>query len=146
MPATLALLLFAVQELPKETIEIPGTKLKFEVIALPGGKATVGSPADEPNRKDDERRREVELQPFRMAVREVTWAEFNAFRNSKELDGVTRPTNADSFFIENIPPEFREGNRPMTNARWHTAMMYCEWLSKKTGGYYRLPKIGRAHV
>jgi hypothetical protein len=27
----------------------------------------------------------------------------------------------------------------MTNARWHSAMMYCEWLSKKTGRYFRLP-------
>src|SRR5262245_9064769 len=134
-----ALLLVACQEPPKEQVEIPGTKLKFELVALPGGKATVGSAADDPNRKEDEKRREVELKPFRIATREVTWAEFNAYRNGKDLDGVTRPTNADSFFIENIPPEAREGNRPMTNARWHSAMMYCEWLSKKTGGYYRLP-------
>jgi hypothetical protein len=28
---------------------------------------------------------------------------------------------------------------PVTNARWHTAVMYCEWLSKKTGRYFRLP-------
>jgi len=139
MQTILTLLLLALQEPPKESVQIPGTKLKFELVALPGGKAVVGSPPDEPNRKEDERRREVELKPFRLAVREVTWAEFNAFRNSKDLDGVTRPTNADSFFIENIPDDFREGNRPMTNARWHTAMMYCEWLSKKTGGYYRLP-------
>jgi formylglycine-generating enzyme required for sulfatase activity len=139
MHPILAFLLIAAQEPAKESVEIPGTKLKFELVPLPGGKVNVGSPANDPNRKDDERQREVELKPFKIAAREVTWAEFNAFRNPKSLDGVTRPTNADSFFIENIPPDFRDGNRPMTNARWHTAMMYCEWLSKKTGGYYRLP-------
>src|SRR6185436_15198462 len=92
MQTILTLLLLALQEPPKESVQIPGTKLKFELVALPGGKAVVGSPPDEPNRKEDERRREVELKPFRLAVREVTWAEFNAFRNSKDLDGVTRPT------------------------------------------------------
>lgn len=134
LPILLALLLQA-----KETVEIPGTRAKFDLVALPGGKATIGSPADDPGRKDDEKRREVTLQPFWLGAHEVTWKEFNAFRNSKELDGVTRPTNADSFFIENIPDDFRTDPRPMTNARWHSAVMYCEWLSKKTGRYFRLP-------
>ena len=122
-----------------ETVEVAGTKLKFELVALPGGKATIGSPAEDSGHKDDEKRREVTLQPFRLGAREVTWKEFNAFRNSKALDGVTRPTNADSFFIENIPDDFRTDPRPMTNARWHSAVMYCEWLSKATGRYFRLP-------
>ncbi|HZE98087.1 MAG TPA: SUMF1/EgtB/PvdO family nonheme iron enzyme [Planctomycetota bacterium] len=131
------LLLLAVQSV--ETVDVPGTKLKFDLVALPGGKATIGSPDAETGRREDEKRREVTLQPFRLGAREVTWKEFNAFRNSKNLDGVTRPTNADSFFIENIPDDFRTDPRPMTNARWHSAVMYCEWLSQKTGRYFRLP-------
>ena len=132
-----ALLLLALQA--KETVEIPGTRASFELVSLPGGRVTVGSPAEETGRKDDEKRRGVTLQPFGLGSREVTWKEFNAFRNSKALDGVTRPTNADSFFIESIPDDFRTDPRPMTNARWHSAVMYCEWLSKKTGRYFRLP-------
>jgi len=69
----------------------------------------------------------------------VTWKEFNSFWHSKNLDGVTRPTDALSYIGENIPEDFRQDNRPMTNARWHSAVMYCEWLSRKTGRYFRLP-------
>jgi len=134
---TCALLLATLQS--KETVEIPGTKARFELVFLPGGKATIGSPPGDPGHKDDEPQREVTLQPFWLGAGEVTWKEFNAFRKSKDLDGVTRPTNADSFFIENIPDDFRTDPRPMTNARWHSAVMYCEWLSKKTGRYFRLP-------
>jgi formylglycine-generating enzyme required for sulfatase activity len=137
MISLLASLVFSSVQI--ETIDIPGTKVKFDLVALPGGKTTVGSPDSDPDHKEDEKQRTVTLQPFGLGVREVTWKEFNAFRNAKAVDGVTRPTNADSFFIENIPDDFRTDPRPMTNARWHSAVMYCEWLSKKTGRYFRLP-------
>lgn len=119
--ALAAFLLAALQQPPvRETVEIPGTKLKFEVVSLPGGK---------------------DLRPFKLGVRELTWAEFNAFHtNPKDVDGVTRPTHADSYFGDaGIPKEFLEPKRPLTNVRWHSAVMYCEWLSRKTGAYYRLP-------
>jgi hypothetical protein len=73
-----------------QTVDVPGTKIKFELVALPGGKATIGSPVDEAGRKDDEKRREVTLQPFWLGAREVTWKEFNAYRYGKDLDGITR--------------------------------------------------------
>jgi formylglycine-generating enzyme required for sulfatase activity len=114
----------------RETVDIPDTKLRFDLVPVPGGKAVVG----------DEKTREIGLRPFRMAVREVTWAEFNRFRNGKDLDAVTRPSNADSYFGDaGIPKEFLEGPRPLTNIRWHSAVQYCEWLSKKTGRLFRLP-------
>src|SRR5258706_11230877 len=116
--------------LAQETVAIPDTKLKFELAAVPGGKVTLG----------DEKTRQVELQPFQMGTREVTWAEFNAFRFSKDLDAVTRPTQADSYFGDaGVPPEFLQPKRPLTNVRWHSAAMYCEWLSRRTGRYFRLP-------
>lgn len=133
------ILLLALLLQQTETVEIPGTKARFDLVALPGGKATVGSPDAEAGRKDDEKRREVTLQPFGLGAREVTWKEFNLYRYGKELDAVTRPTVADNYFIDSIPDHFRTDPRPMTNARWHSAVMYCEWLSKKTGRYFRLP-------
>lgn len=124
-----ALALFASLQ-ARETVDIPGTRLKFDVVAIPGGKAKVG----------DETLKEVQLKPFRMAVREVTWAEFNEFRNGKDLDAVTRPSNADSYFGDaGIPREFLEARRPLTNVRWHSGVQYCEWLSRKTGRLFRLP-------
>ena len=124
------LLLLSLQAPSRETVSIPETKLKVDLVAIPGGKAVVG----------DETLKEIELKPFQMAVREVTWLEFNRFRNGKDLDSVTRPSNADSYFGDaGIPKEFLEGPRPLTNVRWHSAIMYCEWLSKKTGRLFRLP-------
>jgi formylglycine-generating enzyme required for sulfatase activity len=114
----------------RETVEIPDTKLKFDLVALPGGKAKVG----------DETLKEIQLKPFKMAVREVTWAEFNRFRNGKDVDAVTRPSNADSYFGDaGITSEFLESAKPLTNVRWHSGVQYCEWLTKKTGRLFRLP-------
>jgi formylglycine-generating enzyme required for sulfatase activity len=130
MPVLSLILLACLQAPSRETVSIPDTKLRFDLVAIPGGKAVVG----------EEKPREIELRPFRMAVREVTWAEFNRFRNGKDLDAVTRPSNADNYFGDaGIPPEFLENPRPLTNVRWHSAIMYCEWLSRKTGRLFRLP-------
>jgi formylglycine-generating enzyme required for sulfatase activity len=137
---SLLILLAALQEPVKETVDIPGTKLKVDLVGIPGGKAVLGSPEGDKDRKPDEKRRDVELRPFQIGAREVIWAEFNTFRFGKDLDAVTRPTNADSYFGDaGIPKEFLEAKRPLTNVRWHSAVMYCEWLSKKTGRSFRLP-------
>lgn len=126
-----ALVLFACQSSPAESVPIPGTKLKFDLVSLPGGKAKLG------------KLREVELRPFKIGTHELSWAEFKAFRfpsDPRHLDGVTRPTIADSYFGDaGIPKEFLNDERPLTNVRWHSAIMYCEWLSKKTGRVFRLP-------
>jgi formylglycine-generating enzyme required for sulfatase activity len=126
-----------------EKIEIPGTKLSFELVPLKGGKVKVGSPDAEKDRKKDEAVRELTLQPFQIGRREVTWAEFNAFFETKDppgVDAVTRPTRATAYFGQvEIPADFLEPKRPVTNVRWHGAMSFCWWLSVKTGRYFRLP-------
>src|SRR5688572_16256061 len=107
-----------------EKVAIAGTGLTFEVVPLPG---TPGKVA-----------------PFKIGTREVTWAEFNAYFESKDMatgvDAVTRPTRAISYFGQvGVPAHFLDTKRPVTNVRWHSAIGYCDWLSKKTGGYWRLP-------
>jgi formylglycine-generating enzyme required for sulfatase activity len=112
------------QAAPPEKVAIPGTSLAFDAVSLPG---TPGKVA-----------------PFKIGTREVTWAEFNAYFESKDLatgvDAVTRPTRAISYFGQvGVPAHFLDAKRPVTNVRWHSAIAYCDWLSKKTGGYWRLP-------
>ena len=107
-----------------EKVAIPGTPLSFEVVPVAG---TPGK-----------------LAPFKIGTREVTWAEFNAYFESKDLatglDAVTRPTRAIAFFGQvGVPSDFLDVKRPVTNVRWHGAIGYFDWLSKKTGGYWRLP-------
>jgi hypothetical protein len=105
---------------PKETLRIPGTKVSFDLVALPG---------------------DGKLRPFAIGAREVSWSELRLYSETlpKGVDAVTRPSNALTYFGEVVPQESREPEMPCTNARWHTAVMYCEWLSRKTGRYFRLP-------
>ncbi len=133
------------QDGPKsETIGIPGTELKFDVVSLPGGAFKMGSPADEAGRdKDEGEVREVELKPFWIGRNEVTWGEFLLFYGSQkeaEVDGVTRPTPGKEFLGQvGLPNHFQEARRPIICLRWHSAMGYCHWISRKTGHLFRLP-------
>ena len=125
-----------------EKIEVPGTKLSFELVPLKGGPAKIGSPEDEKGRKKDEAIREITLKPFQIGRAKVTWAEFNGYFETKPsgVDAVTRPTRATAFFGQvEIPSHFLDPKRPVTNVRWHSAIGYCWWLSVKTGRYFRLP-------
>lgn len=116
-----------------ETVTIPGTPVKFDVLRLGAGTYPVTSP-------DGKSLRAMELAAVAIGAREVTWGEFNHFYERREKDGVTRPTEAKSYFGQvGIPGTFLNDPRPTTNVRWHSAMGFCEWLSLKTGGYYRLP-------
>ena len=66
------------------------------MVYIPGGRAKIGSPENEPGRKPDEAPvHEVDLRPFWMSKNEVTWEAFvKYFENRKavKVDGVTRPS------------------------------------------------------
>jgi len=117
----------AQEQKPSETISIPGTDLKFEMVYVPGGKARSGDPAID-----------LELRPFWMSKTEVTWECFvKYFENRKQVkvDGVTRPSPPYE------PPHgtMGTGAHPAVGMRWHGAMGYCEWASTLTGQRFRLP-------
>jgi formylglycine-generating enzyme required for sulfatase activity len=137
------------------TEAIAGTDLKFDMVPIPGGTFTIGSPESEPDRQKNEGpQREVTIRPFWMAKHEVTWEEFDEFafsldikrkerlgknRNQteteKKADAVTRPTApyADMTF------GMGHDGQPAICMTHHAAMEYCRWLSAKTGKVYRLP-------
>ena len=132
---------------------IPGTDVRFEMLPIPGGTYTMGSPTSEPKRSEDEGpQHEVTLRPFWMGKTEVTWDEYDLFAFGKEIpkkeagnqpqtsgdknvDAVTRPTPPYA------DPTFGLGrhNQPVICITHHAAMEYCRWLSAKTGKTYRLP-------
>jgi formylglycine-generating enzyme required for sulfatase activity len=135
---------------------IPGTDLKFEMLPIPGGTFTMGSPATEAKRGDDEGPQfKVELAPFWMGKFEVTWDEYDQFAFSMDIkkkkregvdltkqpatekapDAVTRPTPpyADETF------GYGRKGQPAICITHHSAMEYTRWLSAKTGKVYRLP-------
>lgn len=131
------------------TETIPGSQVALELIAIPAGTFTMGSPDNEPGRKPDEGpQHQVKLNAFWMTKCEVPWDAYDLFWKEEALpeagkppapqfgaDAVTRPTPpyADETFGHG-----REGH-PCLGMTHHAAMMFCRWLSRKTGKIYRLP-------
>src|SRR5271163_4606 len=85
---------------------IAGTRVKFDMVAIPGGTFQMGSPAGEPGRSADEGpQHPVTIRPFWMGKTEVTWDEYDLYWKKEEgavaenlsaqdkaADAVTRPT------------------------------------------------------
>lgn len=119
--------------------------VSFEMIAVPGGTFLMGSPPDEPGRNADEGpQHEVKVRPFWIGKCEVSWDEFDIWWKAEEKkdepkkgesDAVTSPTPP---YVDETYGHERE-KHPALCMTHHSAMKYCEWLSKKTGKTYRLP-------
>ncbi len=127
---------------------IPGTGVKFEMVAIEGGRFYMGSPDNEPRRNSDEGpRREVELSSFFIGRAEVSWDEYLAFFTKTASQG--RMTEAELMEIDGIsgptPPwgapdqGWGKGSLPAITMTHYAATVYCQWLSEKTGKKYRLP-------
>jgi formylglycine-generating enzyme required for sulfatase activity len=132
---------------------ITPNNVKFEMVPIKGGKFMMGSPPSEANRKDDEGpQHEVELDPFWMGKKEVTWDEYEIFsllidcqkRQAESLkptpqdklaDALARPTGP----YGDITFGMGQHGYPAIMMTHHAARIYCQWLSAKTGRYYRLP-------
>lgn len=133
------------------TNTIPGTQVSYGMIAIPGGEFLMGSPDSEPGRKPDEGpQHKVKLSPFWMGRCEVTWNEFELFMFAdqerkfkiptdpyvdKISDAVSRPTKP---YVEMSFGMGKDGY-PAISMTHHSAIKYCQWLSAKTGHFYRLP-------
>ena len=132
---------------------VSGTPVKFDMVPIKGGKFMMGSPAGEAGRKEDEGpQHEVEIAPFWMGKCEVTWDEYEIFMFSLDIqrrkvengtatefdklaDAVTRPTKPYTDMTFGMGKE----GYPAICMTQFAAKKYCEWLSAKTGHYYRLP-------
>lgn len=135
------------------TATIPGTGLEFEMVPIPSGEFVMGSPESEPGHQPDESPQHVvKIAPFWMGKHEVTWDEYEMFMYPREeekirtlrgynaeldqvADAVSRPTTP---YVE---MSFGMGKRgfPAISMTQHAANKYCQWLTAKTGQFYRLP-------
>jgi formylglycine-generating enzyme required for sulfatase activity len=135
------------------TNDIPGTQVNFVMLPIPGGEFTMGSPDNEANRKPDEGpQHKVKIDPFWMGRCEVTWNEYELFMypdeerrmrsttptdaaGDKLADAVTHPSKP---YVEMSFGMGKDGF-PAISMTHHAANKYCQWLSAKTGQFYRLP-------
>ena len=64
---------------------IPDTTITFTMIPVPGGEFMLGSPPNEPGRRDDEGPQvRVKVAPFWIGKCEVTWAEYQSYMEQYE--------------------------------------------------------------
>ncbi|MDY3558608.1 formylglycine-generating enzyme family protein [Gemmata sp. JC673] len=134
---------------PKGGLPAVTRKAAFDMVYVPGGEFTIGSPDREPGREANEGpRHKVRVGAFWMGKCEVTWDEFDLFladlrfpsadelqARNRAADAITRPTAS---YVDETYGHGREGH-PALCMTHHAAMMYCHWLRKQTGRAYRLP-------
>jgi len=143
----------AENEMKPYTNTIPGTQVTFAMVPIPGGELVMGSPTSEPKRKEDEGpQHKVKLAPFWMGKCEITWNEYELFMypdeerrtratfstdaaGDKLADAVTHPSKP---YVEMSFGMGKDGF-PAIAMTQHAANKYCQWLSAKTGQFYRLP-------
>lgn len=123
-----------------------------EMVVIPSGRFTMGSPPSEQGRDPDEepQRRATIRRPFAVGRFEITRAQFSAFvadsgyvsegggncwywneRHGKAMNDDPRRNWRDPGFIQH-------DDHPVVCVSWRDAKAYAAWLSSKTGRSYRL--------
>ncbi len=105
----------------KYFVEDLGNGVTLEMVQIPGGTFTMGSPATEAKRYDSESpQHQVTVPAFFMGRYPVTQAQYQAI-------------------VGNNASNFKGGNRPVETVNWNEAVEFCNRLSKNSGRNYRLP-------
>ncbi len=123
--------------------QIPGTGIAFKMVPVPSGNFLWGSDNNDKWKEADELpQRPVQMAAFWMGAYEVTFDEYNLFFSDPEFsqnttaDAITRPSPP---YIELTLGMGKEGGFPANSMQQYAALMYCKWLYRKTGVFYRLP-------
>jgi formylglycine-generating enzyme required for sulfatase activity len=99
-----------------------------EMVVVPAGSFTMGSPPNEPRRGSDEAQvRATIARPFAVGKFAVTFAEWDAC----VADGGCHLYGPDD-------QGWGRDKRPVINVNWDDAKRYIDWLNAKTGKTYRL--------
>jgi len=119
---------------------IPGTLVKFEMVAVPAGTINFAIGNEKP--------RKVEVKRFWIGKTEVTWNELDVFiygldiperlRMEAMVRGFDAGTRASRSYGDPTWDFGRDGFPALSLTHHHT-QNYCEWLTTKTGRRYRLP-------
>src|SRR5258706_2748238 len=116
------------------------------MLPTPAGEFVMGTPESERGRKKDEGpQHKVRIEAFWMGKYEVTWDEYRLFMFAQQagetagkdevVDALSRPTRP---YME---MSFGMGinGYPAISMTQHAANKFAQWLSSKTGQFYRLP-------
>ncbi|WP_414568090.1 SUMF1/EgtB/PvdO family nonheme iron enzyme [Nostoc sp. CCY 9925] len=115
----------------KYFVEDLGNGVILEMVQIPGGTFTMGSPEGEKDRYSNESpQHQVKVPGFFIGKHPVTQAQYQAVMGNifQKIIG-----------NNNNPSYFKGENRPVEKVSWDDAIKFCEKLSQKTGRTYRLP-------
>ena len=87
----------------------------IEWATIPAGTFTMGSPATEVDRGDDEEQHTVTLSGFKMSKYEVTFEQYDAFCEATKRE---KPADED----------WGRGQRPVINVSWDDASAFATWM------------------
>ncbi len=130
----------------KYAVSIPNSTVGYEMVPIPAGEFTMGAPESDKQAAPDEKpERRVKVDAFWMQAHEVTWDEYRLFMFQTQtgrtptkdalVDAVAGPTRP---YVE---MSFGMGINgfPAISMTQHAANKYAQWLSARTGEFYRLP-------
>jgi formylglycine-generating enzyme required for sulfatase activity len=100
-----------------------------EMVMVPAGSFTMGSPSSEAGRSRDEipQHRVTIAKDIAVGKYEVTYAEWDACAADGGCNGYKPPDEG-----------WGRGTHPVVNVSWNDAQAYIGWLRRKTGRPYRL--------
>jgi formylglycine-generating enzyme required for sulfatase activity len=116
-----------------------------QMVVLPAGRFVIGSPADEPLRRDNEPQKPIAFaRAFAIAATPVTWNEWEACVRDGFCDGAAIDTALSTLESGERNPNYQDygrGTRPVVGVSWYDAQAFVGWLNAKTGedDAYRLP-------
>jgi len=124
---------------------LPNVEIGIEMVPVRAGEFTMGSPADEKGRQEDEGPQvQVKVDAFWMGKYEVPWDIYELFifesgdvtkPSDPSLDAVTRPTPP---YLDMTFGMGKQGH-PAVGMTQYNAIQFCKWLYTRTGVFYRLP-------
>lgn len=125
--------------------EVPESDTSLRMVPIPAGEFVMGTPAEEAGRDSDEGpARTVRLEAFWMGAHEMSWDAFRHFM-LRVADVYIDPDRVAAAVSSPTPPyvemSFGMGisGYPAISMTQHAASKYAQWLSAKTGRFYRLP-------
>ena len=123
----------------RQKIEDLGNGIKLQMVYIPGGTFTMGSPESEEGRYDDEGpQHDVTVPPFFMGKYPVTQGQWKEIASRTDLKVKLDLKLEPSYFKEPYQ-DIDRWHRPVERVSWYEAVEFCERLSKLTQRNYRLP-------
>ena len=132
--------------------------IALTMLWIPPGRFWMGSPAQEPDREDDEGPLHlVQLEGFFMGQAPITQAQWREVAGWQPRDGESwgrelqlNPSYFHAGYGEKggnarlLAGELNTDQRPVEQVSWEDAIEFCNRLSQRTGRHYSLPSEARS--